>query len=240
VVLYWYRQPEKPRPVQGDGDQAVTLTVAGFRGCPYARDASLNGWRCSSVAKHLVSLPAPSHMGVAPTTLVLAIFSASSSSRALRQIGHSQSSPPPSTISDGRGPAVPRLHFRTALASRSSFARRWQRSHRRRPAWISIPQSAHLFGAASGFGGTGGCVREDAGRDAASVPGKECRWRRDAAGVGESACHVLTAGLRALATSVMRRRLFDGVLASGEADADIEATGGHGGCFYRAAVYRGD
>jgi hypothetical protein len=34
--------------------------------------------------------------------------------------------------------------------------------------------------------------------------------------------------------------IVDGVLALGEADADIEATGGHGGCFYRAAVYRGD
>jgi hypothetical protein len=152
------------RPVQGDGDQAVTLTVAGFRGCPYARDASLNGWRCSSIAKHRGVAARPFPHGGGAATLVWAIFSASSSSRALRQIGHSQSSPPPSTNSDGRGPAAPRLHFRAALASRSSFARRWMRSHRRRPAWISIPQYAHLFGAASGFGGTGGCVRADAGR----------------------------------------------------------------------------
>lgn len=37
-----------------------------------------------------------------------------------------------------------------------------------------------------------------------------------------------------------RRRWGDGVVASREADADVQPTGGHGGCVHGAAVHRGD
>src|SRR5262249_5744454 len=37
-----------------------------------------------------------------------------------------------------------------------------------------------------------------------------------------------------------RRRWGDGVVASREADADVQPTGGHGGCVHGAAVRRGD
>ena len=40
--------------------------------------------------------------------------------------------------------------------------------------------------------------------------------------------------------SVCRRRWGDGVVASLEADADVQSTGGHGGCVHGAAVHGGD
>src|SRR6476469_7236286 len=52
--------------------------------------------------------------------------------------------------------------------------------------------------------------------------------------------HLIAGWRTGAATSDAGRRWFDGVIASREADAYIQATGGHGGCLHSAAVHRGD